>query len=327
MRSRGLVACLILSALCLLAAGPAPAQEVSRVMAVVDDQVITTLDVEKMLRTLEQQMGATMRPGEQPPSQAQLRRLALERLIEDKIFEFQVKRDKITVGKEELEHFIERVRTSNNLNEAEFMAQLSRRGLTMDEYREELKKDIIKHKLLERNVKSRVVISDDQVEKAYRAIYGGGDAPDASMVRFRGLFLQVADDAQPAVEQAVKQRAEDLRKEAAGGSSFAELARKHSQGPNASQGGEIGPLSTTDMVPAMRQAMMELKPGEISKVVRVPSGYAFMQLIERGGAATPAPTAQIKEQIKNKLESEALEKRFQEWIKELRSKIYVKVME
>jgi hypothetical protein len=52
-----------------------------------------------------------------------------------------------------------------------------------------------------------------------------------------------------------------------------------------------------------------------------------MQLIERGGAATPAPTAQIKEQIKGKLENEALEKRFQEWITELRSKIYVKILE
>jgi peptidyl-prolyl cis-trans isomerase SurA len=295
-------------------------------LAVVDDEVITTLDVEKMLRTLEQQLGASLRPGEQAPTPAQLRRMALDRLIEDKVFELQVKRDKITVGKEELEHFIERVRTSNNLSEAEFIAQLSRRGLTMDEYREELKKDIVKHKLLERNVKSRVVISDDQVEKAYRAIYGGG-AADGNMVRFRGIFLQVADDAAPAVEQSVKQRTEDLRKQAVNGANFAELARKHSQGPAAEQGGELGPISTADMLPAMRQAMLDLKPGGISNVVRVPSGFVFMQLIERGGAATPAPTAQIKEQIKGKLENEALEKRFQEWITELRSKIYVKILE
>lgn len=327
MKSRRFLAITLISVLCLAAAAGLQAQEVSRVMAVVDDQVITTLDVEKMLRTLEQQMGAATRPGEQAPSSAQLRRLALERLIEDKIFELQVKRDKINVGKEELEHFIERVRTSNNLSEAEFMAQLSRRGLTMDEYREELKKDIIKHKLLERNVKSRVVISDDQVEKAYRAIHGGGETSDASLVRFRGIFLQVADDATPAVEQAVKQRADDLRKQALGGASFAELARKHSQGPGAEQGGEIGPLSTSDMLPAMRQAMLDLKPGGISNVVRVPSGFVFMQLVERGGAATPAPTAQIKEQIRNKLENEALDKRFQEWIKELRAKVYVKIME
>jgi peptidyl-prolyl cis-trans isomerase SurA len=327
MRSCRFLASILLSALCLTAAGQIQAQEVSRVMAIVDDQVITTLDVEKMLRTLEQQMGASIRPGEQAPTPAQLRRLAVDRLVEDKIFELQVKRDKITVSNEELEHFVTRVRTSNNLSEAEFMAQLSRRGLTMDEYREELKKDIIKHKLLERNVKSRVVISDDQVEKTYRALYGGGDATDASMVRFRGIFLQVADDATPAVEQAVKQRAEDLRKQALGGASFAELARKHSQGPAADQGGEIGPMSTTDMIPAMRQAMLDLKPGGVSNVVRVPSGYVFMQLVERGGTSTPAPTAQIKEQIKSKLENEALEKRFQEWIKELRSKIYVKIME
>jgi peptidyl-prolyl cis-trans isomerase SurA len=284
------------------------------------------LEVEKMLRTIEQQLGSSAPPGEQPPTQVQLHRLALERLIEDKIFELHVKRDKITVGKEELEHFIELVRNSNNLSEAEFMAKISRRGLTMDEYREELRKNILKHKLLERNVKNRVVISDERVEKAREAIHGEGDAA-GDMVRFRGIFLQVADDASPEMEQAVKQRAEDLRKQALSGASFVELARKHSQGPAADQGGEIGPLSSADMLPAMRQAMLDFKPGGISNVVRVPSGYVFMQLIERGGMPTTAPIAQIKEQIRSKLENEAMEKRFQDWLKELRSKVYVKIIE
>ncbi len=315
-----------LLSLILLTASGSWAQDVNRVLAVVGDQVITSLDVEKMLRTLEQQMTATTRPGEQTPSPQQLQRLALERLIEDKVFEQEVQREKITVGKEELERFIDRVRTSNNLSEDEFVAQLSRRGLTMDEYREELKKDIIKHKLLDRNVKSKVVISNEQVEKAYQEA-SGGSAFSTDQVRFRGLFLQVSEEASPAVEQTIKQRAEDLRKQAAGGADFADLARKYSQGPGAAQGGEIGPLSSADMLPAMRAALADLKPGDISGVVRVPSGYVVMQLIERGAAPAAAPSSQLKEQVRAKLENEAMEKRFQEWIKDLRSKIYIKVME
>jgi peptidyl-prolyl cis-trans isomerase SurA len=324
------VGCALALALC---ATPARA-EGNRVAAVVGDEVITSLDVDKIYNMLEAQVAAAgaERPGEQLPSKAQLRRMALERLIEDKMFEQEVKRANVSVTPPEIDHYIERIKAANQIGDEEFAAQLSRRGLTPDEYRQDLKRELLKHKLVERNVKSRVVISDKEVDEYYRNQQGQGQdqAPAASgEVRLRALFLNLPENATPAAEEAVRKQAEDLRKKAAGGEDFAELARRHSQGPGAGQGGELGPVPEGDLLPQMRQSLSQLKPGQVSQVIKVPGSYVFMQLLgqtaQAGGGSGLRP--ELREQLRVKLEHEALEKRFREWITELRSKAYVKIME
>lgn len=312
----------------ILAAAPAPAQ-VNRVVAVVGDEVITSLDLDKVGALLEAQVAAAAaaRPGEQLPSKGQLRRMALERLIEDKIFEQEVKRANLAATTAEIEHYIERIKAANQMGDEEFTAQLSRRGLTPDEYRQELKREILKHKLVERSVKNRVVISDKEVEAHYRQQQGqAGDEPGKE-VRLRALFLNLPENSTPAAEEAVRKQAEDLRKQVAGGQDFAELARRHSQGPGASQGGELGPVPESDLLPEMRQALSQLKPGQVSQVLKLPGSYAFLQIMTQPSGGGSALRPEMREQLRVKLEQEALEKRFREWLTELRSKSYVRVMD
>ncbi|MBI4799256.1 MAG: SurA N-terminal domain-containing protein [Desulfarculus sp.] len=313
----------------VLAATPAPAQ-VNRVVAVVGDEVITSLDLDKVGALLESQVAAAAatRPGEQLPSKGQLRRMALERLIEDKIFEQEVKRANLSATTAEVEHYIERIKAANQLGEEEFAAQLSRRGLTPDEYRQELKREILKHKLVERSVKNRVVISDKEVEAHYRQQQGQAGGEPGKELRLRALFLNLPENPTPAAEEAVRKQAEELRKQVAGGQGFAELARRHSQGPGAEQGGELGPVPEGDLLPEMRQALSQLKPGQVSQVIKLPGSYAFLQLMGQPGAGGgSALRPEMREQLRVKLEQEALEKRFREWLTELRSKSYVRVMD
>lgn len=316
---------------CVLAlvATPAPAQ-VNRVVAVVGDEVITSLDLDKVASLLESQVAAATaaRPGEQVPTKNQVRRMALERLIEDKVFEQEVKRANLTATTAEVEHYIERIKSANQMGDDEFAAQLSRRGLSPDEYRQELKREILKHKLVERSVKNRVVISDKEVEAYYRQQQGQAAEEPGREVRLRALFLNLPENATPAAEDEVRRKAEELRRQVAGGQDFADTARRHSQGPGASQGGELGPLPESDLLPEMRQALVQLKPGQISQVIKLPGSYAFLQILTQpgpggGGALRP----ELREQLRVKLEQEALEKRFREWLTELRSKSYVKIME
>ncbi len=321
----------LLIGLCLAAASaPAwAAQAVDRVVAVVGDEVITSLDVEKLLGIMQAQISAAAaeHPGQPVPGQDELRRMALDRLIEDKIFAQEVARSGVSVGKDEVDHYIERIKKMNQLTDDEFAAQLSRRGVTPEEYKADLKHDLLKHKLVDRSVKSRVVIGDKEVEEYHRNS-GGPAAPPSQQARLRALFLLVDEKATPAADEAVRQRAEELHKKVVSGDSFAELARRHSQGPGAQQGGELGPVNLGDLLPEMRQALAGLKPGQVSQVVRVPNGYVFMQLMESSlGGAQGQLTPELREQIRGKLESEALDKRFREWLTDLRSKVYVKILE
>lgn len=310
----------------LLLPTPGPAQEVNRVVAVVGDEVITSLDVDKVVRQLQEQVAAASaaRPGEPMPAPSQIRRMALDRLIEDKIFDQEVKRNKLSVNQAELNSYIDRIKASNQLSQDEFVAQLSRRGITLEEYQEDLKREILKHKLVDRNVKSRVVVSDKEVEDFYRQQTEGSGS--AGQVRLRAVFLRVPENASQAQEDEVRRLANELQVRVNRGTDFGEVARKYSQGPGADQGGELGLVSPADLLPAMREALAQLKPGQISPVFKVPGAYVFMKLEDKG-AAVSGLNPQLKEQIRNKLEQETLDKRFREWLRELRSKAYVKVME
>jgi peptidyl-prolyl cis-trans isomerase SurA len=144
-------------------------------------------------------------------------------------------------------------------------------------------------------------------------------------VTIRALFLTVPDDAGEAAAEAVRQEAQSLREQAAAGDDLAALAEKHSQGPGAEQGGELGPLSSADLLPAMRQALAGLEQGQLSPVLKIPGGYVFFKLLDRSGADV-AELESVKDDIRRKLESEALENKFQEWMAELRRKTFVKVV-
>jgi len=311
--------CLLL----LLAAWPAGAEEVNRVVAVVGDEVITSLDVDKVVKTMESQLGPAANPAEEAARQEQMRKVATERLIEDKIFQQEVQRLKLNVSQAEIDRYMERIKSSNQISEKQFAAHLSRRGLTPEEYQAELKKDILKHKLIQQEVKSSVVISDDQVDQYYKQHleeYGKID-----QVSLRALFLTVPEDASLATQDVVRKQAESLREQAVKNKNLPELAQKHSQGPGASRGGELEPVSAKDMLPAMRQALGEMKPGDISQVLKIPGGFVFFELLGRGGDQV-LPLPEVREQIRQKLENEALEKKFQTWMAELRKRTFVQIV-
>lgn len=322
-RHKFLLPCL-LTAILILASGAQAQETVNRVVAVVGDEVITAMDLDKAMKQFEDQMDRG--PGNElaNASPSRVRRLALERLIEDKIFDQEVKRQDLGVSPREVERYIARVKEVNNLSDEAFTAMLSSRGLSMKEYEDRLKEDILKQKLINLEVKSRVVVSDAQVEEYYRA------HPDqfqhADEVVIRTIFLSAGPKG-GAADAAARQKAADLHDKLGQGADFAQLAKQYSEGPGAEDGGRMGPVKVSDMLPPMRMALGQLQPGQVSEVVDIPGGFVIMQLVERSGQAGQTPLDGVKEQIRSKLEKDAMEARFQEWLKDLRAKIYVKIMD
>lgn len=317
-----ITACLALGLLAAAASG-APAQSVNRVVAVVGDDLITSADLERTVSGLLASVSQT--PG-QSLSQAQIdqiRQIALTRLIEDRILAREAKRLRVRVSDAEVEGYIQRIKQANNISDKEFSAQLSRRGIAPEEYRAELRADILRHKMIRSQVQSKVVITDEQVAD-YLKKHGEG-YQNVKQVRFRALFLKIPIEARPAAKEAIRQQAVKLRARAVAEKSMAKLAAEYSQGPGKDRGGEVGPLAVADLLPEMRMGLTELKPGQISKVIEVPGNYVFMQLIERGGSGG-MPPKDVTDEVRAKLEREATEARMKSWIAELKRRVYVKVI-
>lgn len=324
---RRYVSCLLLAILFIAPATLTRAEEVvNRVVAIVDDEVITSLDLDRSIRRVKMDLARmeASQPGSGGMPPTQIRRLALERLIDDKIFAKEVKRAGLRVTKEELDHYINRVKKANNLTDEDFVASLSRQGMTLQEYRDDLRKDILKQRLINQEVKKQVVVTDADVEKYYQQ--HKDQYQNLDEVKVRAIFLRVDPKSSLAGENAVRQKAENILNQIKNGGDFAKLAQQHSQGPGAERGGRLGPVKASDLLPTMRQALGELKPGQTSEVLQIPQGFVIMQLIERSGDKG-LPLQAVKEQIRQKLEREMTEKRFREWMKELRAKNYVKIID
>ncbi|MCB2228986.1 MAG: SurA N-terminal domain-containing protein [Desulfarculaceae bacterium] len=325
---RRLIFSLVLAVLLIAPAMLASAAEqvVNRVVAIVDDDVITSLDLDRSIKRVKMdlaRMEATQ-PGSGGMPPTQIRRLALERLIDDKIFAKEVKRAGLVVPDAELDHYINRVKKSNNLTDEDFVASLSRQGLTLQEYRNNLRNDILKQRLINQEVKKLVVVTDADVEKYYKD--HKEQYQNLDEVQIRAIFLRVDDKTSLAGENAVRQKAENILTKIKNGEDFGKLAQQNSQGPGAERGGQLGPVKASDLLPSMRQALGELKPGQVSEVLQIPQGFVIMQLTERSGDKG-LPLQAVKDQIRQKLERETTEKRFREWIKDLRAKNYVKIID
>ena len=316
------------AALCLLGMLAFPfgafAQETNRVLVVIDDELITQADLEKEIRQVS--AGVPPAPNAQQAKQREeaIKRASLKKLVEGKLFAKEAKRLKVTVPDGQVDAFIGNVLKRNGLSQKEFAAQLARQGLTIDEFRDQIHQDLLQRRVLATQVRNKVVISDEQVAEYFKKHPGQYDNLDK--VKFRALFLPIPPSANQAAKEALKEEAEKFRQEALDKNNLADLARKHSKGPGAESGGEVGPLAVDDLDSAMRQALAELKPGQISQVVEALNNFIVMQLVERSGQSG-VPLGSVREEIRKKLEQEAFEKKLQNYLAGVKERYYVKYMD
>lgn len=315
---------ILLFLLLLLFASPVGAQEQNRIVAIVGKEIITQFDLDKAVSRLESHLFSALPPGRPRPSAQEIKGMALDGLIENMVFKQIVERENLSMNDAELDRQVASMLAQGKASEHELAAELSLRGMTMQEYREELRQDILKRRLIDRLVRSRVVISEQQVDQ-YIAANAGNLVPGE--MHLQAIFLPIPSDSRG--QEQMRQVAQKLYQQLKEGADFAKLATEFSQGPGAGQGGDLGKININDMLPNMRAAVEKLKPGEISQPVPLPDNYVIFKRIAdsaRNGATSMVSEAQ-RRQVREILEKEALDKRFKQWMQQVRSEIYVKIID
>jgi peptidyl-prolyl cis-trans isomerase SurA len=307
----------------------AAAAESSRVAAVVGNEIITSADLDKAAGRLQSNLAR--QAGRQGQiREEEIRLAALNRLIEDAIFKQILAKANLSLSEDGLDQQVQALLARNNIDEQTLAGELRLRGMSMEEYREELRMEILKRRLVEKVVTNRVVISEEQVREYLRAHAGENLSGEMHLY---AIFLPVPGDDK--LKSQMEESVHKLYQALLAGEDFSRLAAQVSRGPGAAQGGDMGRINTRDMLPLMRQAVQALAPGEISQVVKLPDSYVIFRRSDDDGARSSAaadgdqPAADSAEmrQARAILEEQATEQRFNEWMKQVRSSIYVKVME
>ena len=281
--------------LLLLCAAPAVASSqgislLDRIVAVVNKEVVTLSELNDTIATAERQLART---GTRPPPREVLERQMLEKLILDKA-QLQLARERgIRVDDVQLDRAVQRVAENNRMTPAQFRRALEADGVPFGAFREDLRGQIILSRLREREVDEKIQVSDTEIDLFLEEMKNRpGEGAEYNLAH---ILVRLPEQASPEqIEQARAQAAKALA-EARAGEDFGRLAAAYSDAPDAMRGGVLGWRAHERLPPLFSSALVKMRPGEVSEVLRSPAGFHVLKLVDRRGiAVVNAPVAQTR---------------------------------
>lgn len=258
------------------------AVEVDRIVAVVNSEVITSLQLRARIEQAKRQLA---RQGVELPPDNVLERQLLERLIVERAQVQLAQETSLRVDDATLERAIERIAGNNKLSVEQLRAALEKDGVAWNRFRDEIRTEILLTRLREREVDSRVVVTDAEIDNF---IANNPDAFSGQEFSVAHILLRTPEGATPQQIEAVARRAEQVMTRLRSGEDFARVAAEVSDAPDGLSGGALGwrPL---DRLPGLfADAVRRMQPGETSPILRSAAGLHIVRLVERRGGGDAA---------------------------------------
>jgi peptidyl-prolyl cis-trans isomerase SurA len=304
---------------------PAWAQEqlVDRVVAVVNDEAITQSELDIYLRPLYEELKKQLEEEELLSQLNQIRLKLLNQMIEDRLVFQEAKKLGIIVRESEIDEQMNEVR-SRFPSETEFEKVLRAQGMTLTQIRERYEREITIRRLHDVEIRSRVVVSPQEIEDFYKN--RKAELAEEEKVRLRSLTVRKGEEAveKGIVDEKAKAKIESLRQRIEQGEDLAKLAQEFSDDPHAKQGGEIGWVKRGEMLPTIDEIIFNLKAGETSSVLETSAGYHFFKVEEKVVSEIP-PFEKARGKIQEILFREEARDRFKEWMSELKARAYISI--
>lgn len=281
-------------ALCLFA-GPVTAQRISlvdRIVAVVNSEVVTMSELAERIAVVERQMKRQNTPMPEP---RQLERQVLERLILEKAQLQLAKETGLRADEIQLDRAIGRIAENNKMTLSTFRQTLEKDGLNFGRFREEIRNEIMVTRLREREVDDKIQISDSEIDLYIAEAQGPGAPAGDVEYNFAHVLLRLPEQASPENIQAARKRADQVIADAKAGTDFARLAASFSDAPDALAGGNMGWRPHDRLPEVFAGALKDLRPGEVTPVLRSPAGFHVLKLIERRGGSNPLTGAPVQQ--------------------------------
>jgi len=267
-----------------LATNPSHIVPVDRIVAVVNDEVITQNDLNERVILLTKQL---QRQGTQLPPSDVLSRQILERMINDLLQVQLAKETGIKIDDATLDRTIERIAQENNLPMTDFRAALEKDGVKYPRFREDIRSEITLARLREREVEKDIVVTDAEVETELAR--AAKEASSDAEFNLAHVLVLVPPQATPDQIEQRRRKALLALSELRRGANFAQVAATYSDAPDALQGGTLGWRPAARLPALFLEVIEKLNPNEVSDILRSPNGFHIVKLLEkRGKAATAA---------------------------------------
>jgi peptidyl-prolyl cis-trans isomerase SurA len=296
---------------------------VDRIVAVVNQDIITLSEVEKWISPLLVLENVRSEDRLEKKEQIRgLRRKVLDQIIEDKLIEQEAKRSGVKVTAKEMESALDEIRQRNNATQEELEKALIKEGLTLDGYKKQIEKQLQRMKVLQWNLKKELKGGGTELQNFYQSNISRYRSTE--MYRPRQILFRVPKGATPEQVQEVKRKCQKVLERIHKGEDFGEMALLYSEDLSAKDHGDLGYFKKGELLPSFEREALRLKAGEVSGIVRTDYGFHIIKLVERKGGE-PLPFEDVKEKVLQDFQEDEMEKAFKQFISTLREKSVIEI--
>jgi peptidyl-prolyl cis-trans isomerase SurA len=304
--------------------GLAATKVLDRIVAVVNEDIILLSELQQRVEPYAQRiLQQKLDQEKQRQMIYKVRKDMLDRLVDEKLTDQEVKRDDIQVDEAEIDQTIERIKSANYFTDEDLRQFLDREQMTMQQYRDKIREQILRARLVNYEVKSKIVITDEDIKAYYDShpeLYGGKVS-----YHLRNILMRAPDYATEAEKQDVLAQMQKVRSQIEDGATFADLARTYSQSASAADGGDIGEFEKDTLSPQIQKALEGLKAGQTSGVLDTDQGFQLFY-IQAISQTDGKPLKTVRPEIHQKLFNQIVDKKFISWLEDLRSKSHIKII-
>jgi peptidyl-prolyl cis-trans isomerase SurA len=319
MKPRLLIAGILIAI--FFAAADCPAEISNRVVAMVNNDVITLYELNNRIKELTGKASEEIK-SEDEETFIEVRRQVLENMINEKIAQEKIQELGLQISQADVDAYFENIKKSKNWTQEDLLSELKNDGLSYETYRRQIKDSMEQEKLINYEVKSKAVILEGQILKYYQ------EHPDEyrkdEKVHVAGIVLLVQNQENKDELNELKKKGEEILARLKSGEDFGAMAKEFSQGPGADEGGELGVYDPAELDTELKKVIDGLSDGDVSGVIARDTGIQIIKLIKREGGNIK-PFEEVRNEIYETIYNEELNKRYTTWLKDLRDKSFTKI--
>ncbi len=294
---------------------------VDRVVAIVNQEIITLSDVEKWKGPVLAETQPKDRLEKQEQTQQALRAI-LDRLVEEKLIDQEVKKSGLKVSTKEVEGAIEDIKRKNGLSQEDFERALGREGLNIESLKKQIEKQMLRARLVSLSVKVEPKVEEKELRDFYQKNldrYRGTETYRASHILF-----YVPKEATPEEVHEIRKKCQRVLDKIKKGEDFKEMAILYSEDPSAKDGGDLGYFKKGELIPIFEKEARRLKVGEVSGIVRSEFGFHIIKLLDRKGVEPP-PFEELKDRVRAEYLDKETDKAVRQFLSNLRAKSAIEI--
>jgi peptidyl-prolyl cis-trans isomerase SurA len=305
----------------LLSVLAAQAKPVDKIVAIVNDQIVTNSDVEKFKKKLSAGglVDDSLLKLNDSKDLAKDKNALLNELVDEKLIDSEVKRKNLEVTIERVEQEIRSIAQNNNISRQQLQSALLAKGVSIAQYQDFVKTSLERQSLIEREVTSKIRISDEDISSYYMAKKG----PTAAQT-FEYTLSHILFSPKTGGDEGAMSRAKAVEEKLKGGQSFEKMAEQYSEDSNFTKGGLLGTFKAGEMLKEIEAAVRQIGPGEFSPIVKTSLGYQIIKINKRTLISDPKLDEE-REGIRRVLYSDALKRQFKLWLKQRRDESFIRI--